>query len=458
MVSDVSRRNVLVAAALGSSLAPFMVSAFIVALPAIGREFSTDSSSLGWVTSIFFLAAAVFLVPLGRIADQSGIKKIYTLGIAAYAFSALLCVFAPSINVLIAARFVTGIGAGMIFGTSIALVSLVYPEAERGKAIGINVTAMAVGFLLGFFLGGLLTFYAGWRSILLVTLPLEIFIIWLIVTRIKGECEISLQREPDFPGMLLYSVTIFLLMAGFSLLPRSLGYLLIALGFISCAVFIVQERRSKNPLLDIRQLISNRTLVIANIAALLFNTSNFGVIFLMSIFLQNVRGIDARIAGLILLVPIIFMAGLSSVAGKLSDRIAPRIVICAGVAITSVSLVIFTQLEKETSLFVIIIALILIGSGIALFQSPLVRTLVSSVPRAMYGLSSGMVETMRLMGMTISIAIALIVFTLSAGDAPSGSIGSSSYFSGLHTVFWILFGCSIVALLISAMLMKPEAA
>ena len=158
MVSDSSRRKVLLAAALGSSLAPFMVSAFIVALPSIGTEFSADSAMLGWVTSTFFLAAAICLVPVGRLADRSGIKKIFTAGIGVYAFSALLVIFSPSVDVLIAARFVTGIGAAMVFGTSIALVSLVFPESERGRAIGINVTAMAVGFLLGFFSGGFLTF------------------------------------------------------------------------------------------------------------------------------------------------------------------------------------------------------------------------------------------------------------------------------------------------------------
>ena len=457
MVSDASRRNVLIAAALGSSLAPFMVSALIVALPSIGREFSADSASLGWVTSIFFLAAAVFLVPAGRIADLSGIKRIYTIGIGVYLLSALLCIFAPDIQALIAARFVTGFGAGMVFGTSIALVTLVYPEAERGKAIGINVTAMAVGFLLGFFLGGLLTFYAGWRSILIVTIPPEIIIIGLIMTRIRGECEILRRGDPDIPGMFLYGMTVFLLMAGFSILPRPLGGWLFASGLVSLLLFIVQEKRAKNPLLNLGEIINNKTFVRANIAALFFNTSNFGVIFLMSLYLQSVKGIDARAAGTILLIPIIFMAGLSPYAGRLSDRIAPRIVICAGALVTSVSLIILTFIEKGTPVFVIVIALILIGTGIALFQSPLIRALVSSVTREMYGLSSGMVETMRLMGMTISIAIALIVFALTGAGVPAGPGAIPSYLSSLHAIFWILFTLSIGALVTAAMLKKTAA-
>jgi MFS family permease len=454
MVSDASRKTVLTAAALGSSLAPFMVSAFIVALPSIGREFSADAASLGWVTSIFFLSAAVFLVPVGRIADMYGIKKVFTIGIGVYILSAPLCILSADIQVLIAARFVTGIGAGMIFGTSIALISLVYPEAERGRAIGINVTAMAVGFLLGFFLGGLLTFYAGWRSILVVTIPFEILILWLIMTRIRGECEVTRRQEPDFPGMALYSTAIFFLMVGISLLPRPIGGYLIPVGLISLAGFVVQERRSKNPLLDPGPLFRNRIFVRANVAAFFFNTSNFGVIFLMSLYLQAGEGIDARLAGVILLVPIIFMAGLSPYAGRLSDRIPPRIVICAGVAMTSLSLAVLTFLGNDTPLFVIILALVLIGAGIALFQSPLVRTLISSVPRETYGLASGLVETMRLMGMTVSIAIALIVFALARGTLPPAPAGTSLSIANLHTIFWILFAFSIVSLAVAAIIEK----
>jgi MFS family permease len=457
MVSDASRKKVLIAAALGSSLAPFMVAAFIVALPAIGKEFSADSAMLGWVTSAFFLAAAVFLVPFGRLADRSGIKKIFTAGIVVYALSALLIIFAPTVEILIAARFVTGIGAAMVFGTSIALVSLVFPETERGRAIGINVTAMAVGFLLGFFCGGFLTYYLGWRSIVAVLVPLEIFIIWLILSRLRGECEILRQREIDLAGMVLYGIGVFCLMAGFALLPRPSGIALIVAGLITISVFAWQEDRAPFPLLSLRQIGRNRLFVMSNIIALLYNTANFAIIFLMSLYLQSVRSIDARYSGIILLIPIIFMAGLSTYAGRLADRIDPRIVIGSGVAATTLSLFLLTSLEKDTPMLLVLVALILMGSSIALFQSPLVRTLVSSVPREIYGLASGMVETMRLAGMTVSISIALIIFTIGGSSAPVAGAPSMEYLGSLHTIFWILLIISAGALVATLALRKtPE--
>jgi MFS family permease len=446
MVSDSSRRKVLIAAALGSSLAPFMVSAFIVGLPSIGREFSAGAVMLGWVTSAFFLAAAVFLVPIGRLADRSGIKRIFTAGVGVYAVSSVLVIFSPTVEALIAARFMTGIGAAMVFGTSIALVSLVFPESERGKAIGINVTAMAVGFLLGFFSGGFLTFYLGWRSIVAVLIPLEIFIVWLILSRLRGECEISRQREIDPKGMILYATAMFCLMSGFAILPSPAGGAFLGVGLVCLTVFIWHEGRIKIPLLAVRQLARNRLFVVANLTALLYNTANFAIIFLMSLYLQSVRGIDARVSGVILLIPIIFMAVLSAYAGRLADSVEPRIVIGSGVAATTVSLFLLTSLEQDTPMPLVMLALVLMGSSIALFQSPLVRTLVSSVPREVYGLASGMVETMRLAGMNISISITVIIFTFAGAGTPAAAAGSPADLGGLHTIFWILLVISLGAL------------
>ena len=456
MVSDASRRIVLIAAALGSSIAPFMVSAFIVALPAIGKEFSAGTEVLGWVTSVFFLAAAVFLVPIGRIADNSGIKRVFTAGIGVYVVSALLCILAPDITFLIFARFVTGIGAGMIFGTSIALISLVYPESERGKAIGINVMAMAVGFLLGFFLGGFLTFYLGWRSILIVTIPPGLFVVALILTRLRGECEVPKKRQHDLPGMVLFASTVLFLMAGFSLLPRSSGAALLVAGGIALVLFVLQERRAATPLLRLGELVRNRIFVRANITALLFNISNFAIIFLVSLYLQSVRVIDARVAGIILLVPIIFMAGLSSYAGRLSDRIPPRFVVGAGAGLTTLSLFILTFIGEDTPISLVIVSLILMGSGIALFQSPLVRTLLGSVPREMFGVSSGMVETMRLAGMTVSIAIALIIFTVAGSSASAASLPAGVFLASLHTTFPLLLVISLFAFGMALTLTRSE--
>jgi MFS family permease len=457
MVSDAGRRNVLTASVLGSSLAPFMVSGLVVALPAIGDEFAANAVSLGWLTNVFFLAAAVFLVPLGRIADMYGVKKVFVTGIGVYLLSSLLCIFAPDIRFLTAARFVTGIGGGMIFGTSIALLSLSFPESERGKAIGINVTGMFIGFLLGFFLGGLLTYYVGWRSIFVLTIPFELLAIALIFLRIRGECELSRSRGLDIPGMILYALSILLLMIGFSSLPGLIGGAIIAGGIVCLALFILRELRAGSPVLDLRLFSGNETFARANLAALLFNTSNFAVIFLLSLYLQDIRNYDARFSGIILLTLVIFMALFSSYAGRLSDRIAPGIVIGTGVVLSTAGLFILTLVGADTSILAVIAALAVMGTGFAFFQSPLLRTLVSSVPKEVYGLASGMVETMRLVGMTISIAITTIVFTFFIGSTHITPAVSREFIGTIHLIFWIFLGISLCALLVTLFLKRRPA-
>jgi MFS family permease len=447
MASDTAKRNVLIASAFGSSLAPFMVSALIVALPTIGHEFSADTASLGWVTSIFFLAAAMFLVPFGRIADIHGVKKVFTIGIFVYFLSVLLCSIAPDIRFLIGSRFITGIGAGMIFGTSIALLSLVFPESERGKAIGINVAAMSVGFLLGFFAGGILTYYATWRMIFVFTVPVEIAVIWLILTRIKGECEITRQRGLDLPGMFLYCLAIFLIMVGFSTLPRLTGWISFASGAICSFLFILNESRVKFPVVPVGLLVKNRTFLMTNLIVVIFNASNLAFIFLFTLYLQEIRAIDARITGLLLLIPILFMALLSPFAGRISDRTAPRTVIGTGILLSSAGLFLCVFLESDSSFLFIIPALSLIGAGTAFCQSPLVRTSVSSVQKEMFGLASGMIETMRLIGMTISIAIAIIVFTVVIGNTRITPPVFPLFIESFHIIFRIFLGISLCGLL-----------
>jgi MFS family permease len=448
MASERAQRNVLLASALGSSLAPFMVSALIVALPVIGQEFSADVPALSLLTNIFFIAAAVFLVPFGKIADTFGVKKIFTLGITVYFISAVLCIIAPDIRFLTAARCITGTGAGMVFGTSIALLSLVFPESERGKAIGINVGAMSGGFLLGFLLGGVLIFYSGWRTIFFLTIPVEILVIWLIFSRIRGECELVRTPHLDVPGMMIYGLTLFLIMSGFTMLPQQTGTVILLSGVLCLILFLVRENRVNNPLIDIPVIGKNRLFLTTNLIVILFNASNFAVIFLTSLYLQDIRNLDPRAAGLILLTTVIFMVLLSPFAGKLSDRFEPVIVIGTGAALSSAGLIIYTFLDSETSLFLIILALSLVGAGIAFCQSPLVRTTVSAVPKGMYGLASGMIETMRLLGMTISVAIAGIVFGVFLGNTPLTTALFPVFMHSFRLCFIILFGFSIACLFV----------
>jgi len=186
MNNAVNKRAALLIATLSSFLAPFMVSSVNIALPSIGREFAIDAISLSWVATSYLLAAAMFLVPFGRIADIYGRRRIFTYGILIYTVSSLLSATSTSATVLISIRIFQGVGAAMIFGTGVAILTSIFPVEERGKALGTNVAATYLGLSLGPFLGGSLTQYFGWRSIFLANVPLGLIVIAFIFWKLRG--------------------------------------------------------------------------------------------------------------------------------------------------------------------------------------------------------------------------------------------------------------------------------
>jgi MFS family permease len=180
-------RIALFIAVLSGFMTPFDLSAVNIALPAIGTEFAMDAVSLSWVSTAYLLASAIFLVPVGRVADIYGRKKVFFLGISIFTATSLALAFAPTALALIVLRFVQGAGAALIYGTAVAILTSVTPLQERGKVIGIYTTAVYCGLSLGPFLGGILTGYIGWQSIFFINVPIGLFAIWLIATRLHGE-------------------------------------------------------------------------------------------------------------------------------------------------------------------------------------------------------------------------------------------------------------------------------
>lgn len=412
-----SKRLVQVIAALGSSIAPFMVASLIVATPAIGEEFSADVSLLGWVTAAFFLSAAAFLVPFGRVADIRGARKVFTAGIAVYLLSALLSGTAPSIQVLIAGRVLTGIGAAMVFGTSIAVLSLVFPLDERGKAFGINVTAMFVGFLAGLLAGGGLTYYAGWRSIFVVVIGIAALDLVLILSRVKRECELARVKEYDPLGMVLYTPGILLTIFGMSEIEGFMGLPSLITGILLIATFLWWEHRAPNPLLPL-MIRENRLFLLAGLTNVLFQASAFAPAFLLSLYFQYVAGLDPRLAGLLLIVPQVFVIFLTPLSGRFSDQIPPLYVAGAGCTMNGIAVLLLISLGESTPLTLLIITLALNGAGNALFMPAVLAWVIRLIPRESYGVASGITETARLAGITVGNAVIIIVFSLVMGDAP----------------------------------------
>jgi EmrB/QacA subfamily drug resistance transporter len=410
-----NRPAALLVTTVGSFLAPFLTSSIAIALPTIGQQLSMNAILLGWVSTAYLLAAAMFLVPLGRIADIYGRKKIFTIGIFIYAAASGLSSMSNSAAMLISAQVLAGIGASMIYGTAVAIVTSVFPGNERGRVLGINVAAVYIGLSLGPFLGGLLTQYLGWRSIFWLNVLLCLVILALLFWKLKGEWAEARGEKFDVPGAVIYSLTIIAIMYGFTLLPSVVGIVLIVIGAAGLAGFISWEIRVKSPVLDIGLFRNNVVFALSNLAALINYSATFAVTFLLSLYLQYIKGFSPEHAGLVLISAPIMQAIFSPAAGRLSDRIEPRIVSSAGMGLTLVGLVFFIFLSSATNLWYIVAGLLIIGIGFAFFSSPNVNAVMSSVDRKCYGVASATLSTMRQIGMTFSMGLVMLIFGIYIG-------------------------------------------
>ena len=410
-----TKKSALFVATLGSFLTPFMSSSVNIALPSIGREFFMDAVILSWVNTLYLLAAALFLVPFGRLADIYGRKKIFSYGILIYTVSSLFCGVSPFTSFLLVSRILQGMGAAMIFGTAVAILTSVFPASERGKVIGINVAAIYSGLSLGPFLGGFLTQQLGWRSIFLINVPLGLVVLVLIMTRLQGEWAGSPGEKFDSAGSIIYGLTLVTIMYGISLLPSGKALWFILAGFLGGVMFVIWEVKTDTPVLNMNLFKQNIVFAFSSLAALINYSATFAVAFLLSLYLQYIRGFNPQEAGLILVCQPVVMVLFSPFAGRLSDRIEPRIVASFGMTLTTLALVTFTLLGETTEITFVIAWLALLGTGLAFFSSPNTNAIMSSVDKRAYGIASAMVGTMRLLGQMTSMGIAMLVIAVYVG-------------------------------------------
>ena len=436
-IDTLTKRSALLVATLGSFLTPFMGSSITVALPSIGSELAMDAISLGWVATAYLLASAMFLVPFGRIADLHGRKKIFTLGIIIFTAASLFSAFSPSATVLIALRALQGIGGAMIFGTGVAILTSVFPAEERGRALGINVAAVYLGLSLGPFLGGFLTQYFGWRSVFMAVVPLGIIVLLFTYWKLEGEWAEARGEKLDIPGSVIYSLTLVALIYGVTLLPEMTGIWLIVTGTIGVVVFVKWEVKVSSPVLNMDMFRNNRTFAMSNLAALINYSATFAVSFLLSLYLQYIKGFSPQSAGIVLIASPAMQAIFSPLAGRLSDRIEPRIVASAGMGFTVVGLILLIFLNEQTGLWFIVASLTILGFGFALFSSPNTNAIMSSAEKKFYGVASATLATMRQIGMMLSMGMVMLIFTVYIGRVQITPEYYPFFLRGVNTAFII---------------------
>ena len=421
----------LIVSAIASFLTPFTGSATNVALPPIGLEFNADAITLGWIVTSFLLAAGIFAVPFGRLADIKGRKRVFAIGLLIFTLGSFLSAISPSANLLIAFRAFQGIGGAMIFATAVAILTSIFPPAERGKAIGINIAAVYVGLSLGPFIGGYLTQNFGWRSVFFVNVPIGIFALALALWKLKGEWAEAKEEKFDIIGSIIYGFTLLLITLGLTEFRKAF----LIIGAILLIAFVIYESKIEFPVLEMRLFRKNLAFSLSNLAAFITYSSTFAVSFLLSLYLQYIKGLNPQQAGIILLSQPVVMAMLSPFAGWLSDRIEPRLVASLGILSIILSLFAFSRINASTSLKLVVLYLIILGFGLGLFSSPNTNAVMNSVERKFFGIASATVATMRLIGQLFSMAIAMLILSILIGRIAIAPENYALFIKSLETAF-----------------------
>ncbi len=456
--SDSDRTSTMAVVLIASFLAPFMLSALNVALPEIGKEFSLSAVALSWVVTANILSAAVFLMPAGRLADMRGRRKIFFYGMIIFTAGTLLAAIANSAAVLILARIVNGLGAAMLFSTGMAIIVSIVPPAEKGRALGWNVAAVYLGLSLGPVAGGLISHALGWRWIFVLATILGTAITLVMIRHLKAEPLDSSHARFDIVGSILFGIALASLLGGCSILPRVSGAALLAVGAASLIFFLRWELQCRAPIFNLAVFRTNPVFMYSNAAALINYAATAATSFLLSLYLEYVRGFSAKHTGLILIAQPLIMAVFSPLTGRLSDAVDPGKIASIGMAISAAGLLAFGFLGAQTPVWFIVAGLSVLGFGFALFSSPNTNAVLSSVSRHHLGAASSTLSTMRVTGQMASMAIVTLIEALVLGSTQLGPQNSHLYVHCLRISFLIFFVLCALGIFASAVRGKIPAA
>ena len=398
-----------------------------IALPTIMKDLEGSFASVEWVVMIYLLTVSSLLLTFGRLSDIIGRRNVYCAGFLLFAAGSFLCGFSPTTAWLIGFRAVQGAGAAMLMSCSPAIIVDVFPETERGRALGAIGAVVAIGLTTGPALGGILIHYISWRAIFYLNVPIGILAAILVLRMFHGHTLHFYKPQPfDWKGAVILAITLaaFLLAAshGAKWGVASLPTILFSITAVAGGnMFVVAERVANRPLVDF-SLFRTRLFIFPIAGAVFLFISLFTIVFLMPFYLVDYCGFGENYAGYMMVTPFIFLFFMAPVAGTLYDRIGSRLMCTAGMAVLFSALVLLTRLPDGPVVLPVVWRLGLAGIGTAMFTSPNTSAAMSAVPLAQRGLASGMVATARNLGMVIGIALAGAIFHVVFKNLSGGAV------------------------------------
>jgi DHA2 family methylenomycin A resistance protein-like MFS transporter len=428
----------LAAMSLGYGVVQLDVTIVNTALHAIGTSLGGGVAELQWVVSAYTIAFAAFILTAGALGDRIGAKRIFMAGFALFTAASLACALAPNAALLIAARCVQGLAAAILVPNSLALLSHAYPDdTARGRAVAIWAAGASVALTAGPLVGGGLITLVGWRSIFLVNLPIGLAGLWL-TWRFASETTRSPQREIDLPGQVT-AIAALGSLAGAIIEGGAAGwenpFVISAFVFsaLFAALFIWQESRAPQPMLPL-SLFRQRMFALTSLVGLLVNIAIYGLIFVLSLYFQQLNGLSAFETGLAFVPMMAAVLPVNLIAPRLAERIGAPATIAVGATLSAVGCLATLGIQPHTSYWAICLQLIAMSAGLGLLVPPLTSTLLGSVEKSRSGIAAGVLNATRQTGSVLGVAL--------FGSLVSRS---SSFMPGLHVSLMIAAGVLLTA-------------
>jgi EmrB/QacA subfamily drug resistance transporter len=387
-------RWVLLATVLGSSLAFIDATVVNIALPTIGRELDASAAGLQWIVNGYALSLASLILLGGSLGDRFGRKRVFQIGVGWFAVASLLCGLAPSVELLVGARVLQGVGGALLTPGALAILEASFIREDRGRAIGAWSGLGGIGGALGPFLGGWIVEVATWRLIFLINVPLAALVMVVASRHVPESRNPAAARELDLTGVVTGALGLGGLTYGFTAWPAHgpgspTVLISLAIGVLGMIGFVLAEHRTAHPMLPL-EVFSAKAFSATNLVTFLVYAANGGVFFLVVLNLQVVAGFSPMAGGIALLPVTVLMLLLSSRAGALAQRIGPRIPMAVGPLVCAVALVLMSRIGPGASyLLEVLPSVILLGLGLSLLVAPLTATALGSLDDAYAGIASG---------------------------------------------------------------------
>lgn len=432
-------------------LTTFVSSGLNLSIPGIETEFGTNAVTVGWVISAYTMGTAIFSVPIGKLADAIGRKKVLVTGLVAFLALSVICTMTKSIGMLIAIRALHGVAAACLFATNNAILISVFPGSRRGQVLGVSVGATYTGLSAGPVIGGMLNSHFGWRSILIVTSIIAVIALAFAVTGTPyDKPEKNTEQKTDIAGTLVYMAMLGSFLYGFSVIVGGItGIVLIVLSVIAAILFARIEMKAASPVIKVTMFSQDAIFTLSNLAALLNYAATFAVTYLISIYLQVVMGFSSQVSGLILISMPLIQAALAPRMGKLSDRIPPYKLASAGMGCCVVGLACFATMTVNTKLPHVVIGLMIMGLGFSLFSSPNTNAIMARVSKEDYAVANSIVSTMRTVGQSFSMAMVNVVVAVRLGDMALSDAATPDLVGTMRTCFIICVVMCVIGVVIS---------